>query len=132
MDDEERLIEINEVLEELKELSEDHIILVEGPNDKKALAEIGISGKLFMIQSEGGPIKAAEYVSEHGGKAIILTDWDRRGGTIAHELEIQLSSLDLEYDKRIRAKLSFLCKKYIKDVESLDKLLERLSPGVFP
>ena len=127
MDDEERLAEIKEGLEELEELAADHVILVEGLKDKKALSSIGIEGEVFMIQSEGGPIKAAEYVSEHGGKAVILTDWDRRGGTIAHELENQLSSLGLIYDSRIRARLSFLCKKYIKDIESLDKLLERLS-----
>jgi len=132
LNDEERLIEITEVLEELRELSQDHIILVEGLKDKKALVSIGIEGDVFMTQSEGGPIKAAEYVSENGGKAVILTDWDRRGGTIAHELENQLSSLGVEYDTRIRAKLSFLCKKDIKDIESLSKLMERLSSDVYP
>ena len=126
MNDEERLAEITEVLEELKELSEDHIILIEGLKDKKALSAVGIKGDIFMIQSEGGPIKAAEYVYEHGGEAVILTDWDRKGGTIAHELESQLSALGLVYDISIRTKLSILCKKYIKDVESLDTLLERL------
>ena len=127
MNDEERLVEITEVLEELKELSKDHVILIEGPNDRKALSSVGIGGDIFMIQSEGGPIRAAEYVSEHGGKAVVLTDWDRGGGSIAHELENQLSALGLIFDTRIRAKLSFLCKKDIKDVESLSKLLERLS-----
>jgi len=127
LNDEERLNEITEVLEELRELSGDHVILVEGQKDKKALISIGIEGDIFLIQSEGGPIRAAEYVSEHGRKAVVLTDWDRRGGTIAHELENQLSSLGLVYDSRIRARLSFLCKKDIKDIESLSKLLERLS-----
>ncbi|MCL1978601.1 MAG: dTMP kinase, partial [Methanomassiliicoccaceae archaeon] len=127
MNDEERLVEIKEVLEELIELSKDHIILVEGPKDKKVLRSLGIEGGIFMIQSEGGPMKAAEYVSRLGSKAVILTDWDRRGGTIARELERQISSLGSEYDSGIRAKLSFLCKKYIKDVESLDTMMERLS-----
>ena len=129
MNDEERLIEINEAIEELIDLSKDHIILTEGPKDKKVLRSLGIRGKIFMIQSEGGPIKAAEYVSRNGNKAVILTDWDRKGGTIAHELERQLASLDSTYNVEIRARLSFLCKKYIKDVESLDTLLERLSVG---
>ena len=127
MNDEERLEEIKKVLEELKELSKDHIILVEGIKDKKALRMIGITGEVFQIQSEGGPMKASEYVAEHGKKAVILTDWDRRGGTIARELERQLTSLGLEYDRDIRAKLSFLCKKYIKDMESLGTMLERLT-----
>jgi len=127
VNDEERLAEIEKVLEELVELSKDRVILIEGPKDRKALRSLGIKGKVFMVQSGGGPIKAAEYVSENGKKAVILTDWDRRGGTIAHETERQLSSLGLEYDSGIRAKLSFLCKKYIKDVQSLGTLLERLS-----
>ncbi|MDR1955019.1 MAG: dTMP kinase [Candidatus Methanoplasma sp.] len=127
MNDEERLAEIEKVLEDLTELSKDHIILVEGLKDKKALDSIGIFGNIFMIQSEGGPMKAAEYVFGNGGKAVILTDWDRRGGTIARELERQLSSLGLGYNNEIRAKLSFLCKKYVKDIESLDTLLERLN-----
>ncbi|MCL2031737.1 MAG: dTMP kinase [Methanomassiliicoccaceae archaeon] len=100
---------------------------MEGLKDKRALRMIGVTGEVFMIQSEGGPMKAAEYVADLGKKAVILTDWDRRGGTIARELGRQLSSLGLEYDNEIRAKLSFLCKKYIKDLESLGTLLERLS-----
>jgi dTMP kinase len=127
LNDEERLEEIKELIEELRELSKDHIILVEGLKDKKSLKALGIKGTVFTIQSEGGPIKAAEYVSQHGKKAVILTDWDRRGGTIAHELERQLASLGMIYDKEVRAKLSFLCKKYIKDIESIGTLLERLS-----
>ena len=127
MNDEDRLTEINETLEELIELSKDHIILIEGPKDRRTLESLGIDGRFFMIQSEGGPIKAAEYVSANGRKAVILTDWDHKGGIIAHELELQLASLDSEYDTEVRAKLSALCKKYVKDIESLDTLIERLS-----
>ncbi len=127
MNDEERLKEIEEALEDLIHLSDDHILLIEGLKDKRALESLGIGGEVFMIQAEGGPIKASEYVSEHGGKAVILTDWDRRGGTMAKELEIQLSSLGAEFDTSVRTRLSILCRKYIKDVESLDTLMERLT-----
>lgn len=127
MDDGERLAEIEEVLEDLSELSKDHIILIEGPKDKSSLESIGIDCKVFMIQAEGGPMKAAEYVSKHGNKAVILTDWDKKGGAIARELRDQLSSLGVSYDASVRARLSVLCRKYIKDVESLDKLIERLT-----
>jgi dTMP kinase len=127
VNDEERLEEIKKVLEDLEELSRDRIILVEGLKDKRSLRSIGITGEVFMTQSEGGPMKAAEYVAEHGKKAVILADWDRRGGTIARELVLQLTSLGIEYDSEIRARLSFLCKKYIKDLESLGTMLERLT-----
>lgn len=127
MNDEERLEEIEKVLEDLQELSKDHILLIEGLKDKRALESIGISGNVFMIQSEGGPIKAAEYASTNGNRAVILTDWDRRGGTIARELSVQLASLGVEFDMTVRSRLSILCRKYIKDVESLDTLIERLT-----
>lgn len=129
MNDGERLAEIGEILEELKALSMDRILLIEGIRDRDALDRLGINGRVFMIQAGGGPVKAAEYVSLHGNKAVILTDWDRKGGTIARETELQLQALDCECDSEIRAKLSRLCKKYIKDMESLDTLVERLSSG---
>lgn len=127
MNDEERLQKIMEILDELSELATDHVLLVEGKNDMLALENLGISGKSFMIQSEGGPLKAAEYVASHGGKAVILTDWDRKGGIISSEISAQLSSLGVRYNTDVRARLSLLCKKYIKDVESLDVLVGRLA-----
>ena len=127
MNDEERLEEILEVLSELSDLAMDHIILIEGMRDKDALRSLGIEGETFMIQSEGGPLKAAEYVTKNGNKAVILTDWDRKGGIIAADMSRYLSSFGVEYDTSIRSRLSMLCKKYIKDVESLDSLVERMS-----
>jgi len=127
LNDEERLAEIKEVIEDLKELSEGRMILVEGTKDKMALRSIGITGEVFMIQSEGGPMKAAEHAAASGKGAVILTDWDRKGGAIARETGLQLASLGVWHDLGIRARLSALCKKYIKDMESLGSLLERLS-----
>ena len=130
MNDEERLQEINEVLSELSELAMDRILLVEGPRDKDALNALGIIGRTYMVQSEGGPLKASEFVAENGNKAVILTDWDRKGGTIASDLSRNLSALGAEYDTSIRSRLSMLCKKYIKDVESLDSLVERMTSDI--
>jgi len=130
VNDEERLQEINEVLSELSELAMDRILLVEGPRDKDALNALGIIGRTYMVQSEGGPLKASEFVAENGNKAVILTDWDRKGGTIASDLSRNLSALGAEYDTSIRSRLSMLCKKYIKDVESLDSLVERMTSDI--
>ena len=62
MTDAERLEEIYELLSELDELSKDHILLIEGKKDRRALTALGVSGDMFQIQSDGGPVKAAEYV----------------------------------------------------------------------
>lgn len=127
MSDEVRLEEILKVLGRLKELSADHVILVEGRKDREALAYFGISGDVFQIQSSGGPSAAAEYVESRGGKAVILTDWDRRGGNLAAALRDILGRDNPDIDGSVREDLSRLSRHYIKDVEALDSLVDRLS-----
>ena len=127
MSDEVRLEEILKVLGRLKELSADHVILVEGRKDREALAYLGISGDVFQIQSSGGTSAAAEYVESRGGKAVILTDWDRRGGNLAAALRDILGRDNPDIDGSVREDLSRLSRHYIKDVEALDSLVDRLS-----
>ena len=127
MSDEVRLEEILKVLGRLKELSADHVILVEGRKDREALAYLGISGDVFQIQSSGGPSAAAEYVESRGGKAVILTDWDRRGGNLAAALRDILGRDNPDIDGSVREDLARLSRHYIKDVEALDSLVDRLS-----
>ena len=127
MSGEVRLEEILKVLGRLKELSADHVILVEGRKDREALAYLGISGDVFQIQSSGGPSAAAEYVESRGGKAVILTDWDRRGGNLAATLRDILGRDNPDIDGSVREDLSRLSRHYIKDVEALDSLVDRLS-----
>ncbi len=102
------------------------MILVEGAKDVSALRNVGVDGEFYTVQVEGGPVKAAEYVWRSGRRAVILTDWDRRGGNLAHALRENLSSLDVGYDDRVRSDLAFLVRMYCKDVESLDSVLSRL------
>ena len=127
MSDEVRLEEILKVRGRLKELSADHVILVEGRKDREALAYLGISGDVFQIQSSGGPSAAAEYVESRGGKAVILTDWDRRGGNLAAALRDILGRDNPDIDGSVREDLSRLSRHYIKDVDALDSLIDRLS-----
>ncbi len=128
--DADRYEAIIQILEDLDGLSEDHVILVEGRNDVSALEHLGITGDIFTVQSSGGPIKAAEYVFGKRKKAVILTDWDPKGNIIASDLENQLSALDVSYDKDIRERLAGQCRIDIKDVQSLDELVKRLSFAV--
>ena len=127
MDDAVRLEEILKVLERLKELSADHVILVEGRKDRDSLAHLGISGDIFQVQSSGGPSAAAEYVESKGEKAVILTDWDRRGGNLAASLRAILGKDSRDVDDTVRTDLARLSRHYVKDVEALDSLVERLS-----
>ena len=135
MDDAERLDAIQELLDELSSMSSTHIILVEGLKDVASLRHVGVDGEFFCVQSGGGPVKAAEHVWHSGKQAVIMTDWDRRGGTLARTLRENLSSLDVRYDDRIRddrirGELAVLCRPYVKDVESVDAVVLLLQRSV--
>ncbi len=126
MNDEERLEGINEALGRLREMLPDCVLLVEGNKDVAALHNVGIDGDIFCVQSGGGPVKAAEYAWRSGKPAIILTDWDRRGGSLAHDLRDNLSSLGVPHDDTVRSDLAFLTRPYSKDVESIDSVIRLL------
>ncbi len=132
MDDAERLEAIEGLLDDLSLLSSTHIILVEGLKDIASLKSVGVEGELFCVQSGGGPVKAAEHVWHSGRQAVIMTDWDRRGGTLARALMENLFSLDVKYDDMIRRELAVLCRPYVKDVESIYAIVQLLkrSTGV--
>ncbi len=127
MDDGERLEGIQALLDELSSMSGTHIILVEGLKDVDSLRNVGVDGEFYCVQSGGGPVKAAEHVWHSGKQAVIMTDWDRRGGSLARSLRENLSALDVRYDDRIRRELATLCRPYVKDVESVDAVVELLS-----
>ncbi|MDN5357981.1 MAG: dTMP kinase [Candidatus Methanomethylophilaceae archaeon] len=127
MSDAERYERIVEVLRVLEEMSWDRVILVEGRRDVTALEHLGIFGDIYTVQASGGPIKAAEYVADKKKKAVILTDWDRKGDIIASDLEVHLNALDVQYDTAVRSRLAEICRIDIKDVQSLDELVHRLA-----
>lgn len=129
MNDEERLAEIDAVLDELSET--DRVILVEGKNDRRALVSLGLTDiGTIEVQKEGGPIRAAERLFEMKKDAIILTDWDDRGDRIAEDLKHHLNGMCVRYDVKLRARLRAACIKDIKDVESLDSFYKRLKTSL--
>jgi dTMP kinase len=124
----ERLERFDSVLDDLSELSADHVLLVEGRNDVLALEALGIHGDFFCVQVSGGPVRAAEYAWNAGKPAVILTDWDRRGDSLEEDLARNLSSLGVRFDTAIRERLSWVCRPYCKDVENVHNvhaMLER-------
>ncbi len=130
MNDDERLRRLDEILDRIQSMSSDHVILVEGKNDRRSLLDLNLSLDTIEVQRDGGPLRAAEMVYESGKKAIILTDWDDRGDRLAKDLSEQLSALCTSYDMNVRKDLRDICIKDIKDVESLHSLYVRLERNV--
>ncbi|MDV0444830.1 hypothetical protein MmiAt1_03730 [Methanimicrococcus sp. At1] len=94
------------------------LIIVEGRRDIISLRNLGITAEIIPCANQPAA-EFCEKIAEKKKTAIILTDWDRKGGILASRLEIQLKNLDVPVDTSQREKLLFYSKREIKDVESL-------------
>ncbi|OPX59786.1 MAG: hypothetical protein A4E29_01215 [Methanomassiliicoccales archaeon PtaB.Bin134] len=125
-DPQETLEELEELLGQLREREEGKVILIEGRKDRLALACLGIGGEIMQVQDARGLFGVAEELARTGKEAVILTDWDRKGGHLAQLLRNALKANDVRYDDTIRSRISTLCKKEIKDIESLPSFISFL------
>ena len=78
----------------------------------------------------GAVFGLCELIAAHHREAIILTDWDVRGGRLARQLRDALSANSVRFDEDLRARLTRLCRKDITDVESLYGFVERVAEHV--
>ena len=125
MEYEETLENIMVLIEELAS-HPDVPIIVEGRKDMRALEKLGITGNIIVLNDGHSIIDTCTRLSEKYDKAIILMDWDRKGGQLARLVMEALEANDMKYDTDIRARISRLSKKDIKDIESLPRFLARL------
>lgn len=126
-DPEETLEEVDVLLQELRDRPENCVILIEGKKDRAALGSLGINGDIVQVQDARGIFGVAEDLAHDGKEAVILTDWDRKGGQLAELLRNALKANGVKYDDNIRARLSMLAKKEIKDIESLPSFVSFLT-----
>ncbi|HSO25934.1 MAG TPA: toprim domain-containing protein [Methanobacteriaceae archaeon] len=129
-----KLLRLNEELEELKYYGEQGVpILIEGKKDEKALRELGLEGDFMKVS--GSPLnlfEIAEIAAESSPKVIILTDFDKKGNQLAKRLSRDIQSLGSYPDMQIRRKIMGMTRKYIKDIQSLPKHINRLELEVYP
>lgn len=126
MDPRDTLEKLLKLFEELAEVSMEIPVIVEGRYDRKALEELGVRGQIVVLNDGQSVLGTCEILSEQHKSAIILTDWDHKGGQLARLLMDALESCDMKFDKDFRAKISYLTKKETKDVEGLPNLVRRL------
>ena len=125
-DPEETLEELTAILDQLKERSHEEVVLVEGQKDRAALTVLGVDGEVWQIQGPNSIFSTAEKLATEGKSAIILTDWDRKGGQLARLLRDALRANGVRYDDELRMKLVVLVKAEIKDIESMPAFFTRL------
>ncbi len=123
---EERLKELEKVFEELEDDSEGTPIIVEGAQDVAALKKLGIHKNVMAVNRGMSIFSFAEMVSRRHDEAIVLTDWDRRGGQLARMLKEAFKANGVSVNERHRTQIVILSKKEIKDIQSLPRFVERL------
>jgi dTMP kinase len=119
IDDAERLEELDKLLAELAEASLTKPIIVEGKRDTKALRALGVEGEVIELNRGMGMLDFCEAVASTHSEAVVLTDWDAKGGKLFRSLADSLKSLDVRVDGDFRRKLARLAKKGAKDVEGV-------------
>src|SRR3989442_9909483 len=111
--------DLAKVLEDLADKNRHAPIIVEGEYDRRSLRALGVMGDIRMINEGSTVFGLCELIAAHHREAIILTDWDVRGGRLARQLRDALSANVVRFDEDLRARLTRLCRKDITHVESL-------------
>src|SRR5207247_10750494 len=119
-------VDLEKVIEDLAEKNRLAPIIVEGEYDRRALRALGLTGDIRLINEGSTIFGLCESIAGGHREAIILTDWDVRGGRLARQLRDGLTANGVRYDEEIRARLTRLCRKDITDVESLHGFVERV------
>jgi dTMP kinase len=122
----ERLERLQTVLGELREKNLRVPVIVEGRRDAEGLRALGLEGTIIRLNMGRGVFRTCEEVSRGFSEAIILTDWDRRGGQLCRLLRQGLEANQTAFDTEFRARLAHLSKKETRDVEGLPGFIERL------
>lgn len=118
--------DLERVLDDLIEKNRSVPVIVEGEYDRRALHELGVLGDVRVLNRGNSVLALCEAIAREYREAIIMTDWDVRGGRIARHLRDALTATGVRYDDQLRARLTILCRKDIKDVESLHRFAERI------
>lgn len=118
--------DLERVLEDLAEKNRGAPIIVEGEYDRRSLRALGVDGDIRLVNEGTTIFGLCESIAGAHREAIILTDWDVRGGRLARQLRDGLAANGVRYDEDLRARLTRLCRKDITDVESLHAFVARV------
>lgn len=123
---EERLELLEDWLERLRGEVAEKPVLVEGIHDREALLELGCVGTIITFHDGDSILGTAERIAGEHRQIILLTDWDRTGGTIHARMKETLTALGVRCDERLRRELAMLVSKETRSLEGVPGFLERL------
>jgi len=89
-----------ETIAELIEANRTTPVIVEGERDVRSLRALGLEGEVIPLNAGVPLFNLAESLSRRHTRAIILTDWDHRGGHLARLLRDALEANQVRFDTR--------------------------------
>ena len=105
-------------------------VIVEGPNDVKALRKLGITGPIFCAKSRRlGLVDFLDSIATYS-EVIILTDFDKEGRALAWRLCRDLSQMRVKVNVEIWKQLKALARSEMVGIENLGKYLDRLAASL--
>ena len=105
-------------------------VIVEGPNDVKALRKLGVTGPVFCVKSRRlGLVDFLDSIATRG-EVIVLTDFDREGRALAWRLRRDLTQMRVKVNIEIWKQLKALARSEMVGIENLGKYLERLGASL--
>lgn len=106
-------------------------ILVEGIKDEESLRAIGICGNIFTIKNYRGRIyDFLESIASNFHEAIVLTDFDLEGDSLAAEVSRELAHMRVKTDILLRRQLGANLRPDIRSVQELRGFIENTESDI--
>jgi len=127
-------IELKELIDKLKSLCVDAVVVVEGESDKQALEALGVEAEFFLLQqskfatekySKSGALECAEKIANRSKRAILMLDYDRAGENLTKVMKTALQRQGVKVNTKMGRLI--LTKANVSHVEGLRKLANLIS-----
>lgn len=115
------LEELEQLLEKLRQESENAALVVEGQSDKAALQALGVKTDFFLVCRTKSSLQiTAEKIAKDHKLAILMLDYDKKGKQLTKEMKINLERLRVKVNTELGRLI--LIKANSSTVEGLAKL----------
>jgi dTMP kinase len=106
------------------------VVIVEGEKDRRSLVRLGLSSPIALIHRGQRLPSIAQSLAAHHTQAVVLTDWDRKGGQLAERISELLEGADIEVDRETRQRLARVLRGELVHVEGLYRWANHLAESV--
>ncbi len=113
-----------DMIDELKILSGDMPIIVEGKRDESSLRDIGIRGEIFKAQTSVSLIEFCDSISERYLEVVLFTDMDKAGEKIEKTVKKYLTDKGVKVNVKIGKKIMRILDTM--EAESVSKRLSKV------